>query len=299
MASHAHAHHAHGSRGVLVRALVLTGGFMVVEAAAAAWSRSLALAADAAHMLTDVGALALALFAVWIAGRPPTPAKSYGYYRVEILAATVNALVLFVVAGGILYGAYRRLREPLEVEGGVMLAVAALGLVVNLVAAWQLRPAAGRSINVKAAYLEVWSDALSSVGVMGAGVVVVTTGWHVADPLVSAAIALVIVPRTWRLLVQAVNVLLEGTPAHLSLEEVEAAIVEVPGVRRVHDLHVWALTSGREAMSAHVVVDDLRDGERLLQTLHEVLHTRFGVEHTTIQLDPEPAGPLQIKPPPA
>ena len=297
MTSHSHAHGAHASRGALVRALVLTGGFMVVEAMGAVWADSLALAADAAHMLTDVGGLGLALFAVWIASRPPTPAKTYGYYRVEILAALVNSVVLLVLAGGILLGAYHRLRAPREVQGGLMLGVAALGLGVNLVAARLLRPAAGSSLNVRAAYLEVLSDAISSLGVLAAGLVVVTTGWYLVDPLMSAGIAIFIVPRTWRLLTQAVNVLLEGTPAHLSLEEVQAAIVQVPGVRRVHDLHVWALTSGHEAMSAHVVVTDLRDSERLLQALHAVVHTRFGIDHTTIQLDLEPAGPLRIKPP--
>jgi cobalt-zinc-cadmium efflux system protein len=297
MTSHSHAHGAQASRGALVRALVLTGGFMVVEAMGAVWADSLALAADAAHMLTDVGGLGLALFAVWIASRPPTPAKTYGYYRVEILAALVNSVVLLVLAGGILLGAYHRLRAPREVQGGLMLGVAALGLGVNLVAAWLLRPTASSSLNVRAAYLEVLSDAISSLGVLAAGLVVVTTGWYLVDPLMSAGIAIFIVPRTWRLLTQAVNVLLEGTPAHLSLEEVEAAIVQVPGVRRVHDLHVWALTSGHEAMSAHVVVTDLRDSERLLQALHAVVHTRFGIDHTTIQLDLEPAGPLRIKPP--
>jgi cobalt-zinc-cadmium efflux system protein len=297
MTAHSHAHGAHASRGVLVRALVLTGGFMVVEAVGAVWADSLALAADAAHMLTDVGGLGLALFAVWVAARPPTPAKTYGYYRVEILAALVNSVVLLAVAGGILLGAYHRLRAPREVQGGLMLGVAALGLGVNLAAAWLLRPAATGSINVRAAYLEVLSDAISSLGVLAAGLVVVTTGWYLVDPLMSAGIAIFIVPRTWGLLTQAVNVLLEGTPAHLSLEEVEAAIVQVPGVRRVHDLHVWTLTSGHEAMSAHVVVSDVRDSERLLRALHAVVHTRFGIDHTTIQLDPEPSGPLRIKPP--
>jgi cobalt-zinc-cadmium efflux system protein len=297
MAPHSHAHGARASQRALVSALVLTGGFMIVEVAGAVWADSLALAADAAHMLTDVGGLGLALFAVWIAGRPPTPAKTYGYSRVEILAALVNALVLLAVAAGILVGAYQRLRAPREVQGGLMMAVAVLGLAVNLGAVRLLRPAATGSINVRAAYLEVWSDAVSSLGVLGAGAVVVATGWYLIDPLVSAGIAIFIVPRTWRLLAQAVNVLLEGTPAHLSLGEIEAAILKVPGVRRVHDLHVWTLTSGHEAMSAHVVVGDLRQSERLLGTLHEVLHSGFGIDHTTIQLDPEPSGPLRIKAP--
>jgi cobalt-zinc-cadmium efflux system protein len=285
------------SRPLLVTTLALTAAFLVVEVVAALWTGSLALLADAGHMFTDVGGLGLALFASWVASRPPTPAKTYGYYRAEILAAVVNALVLFVVAGGILVEAYQRVRTPAEVLGGPMLAVACVGLVVNGVCAWLLHHDAAASLNVRAAYLEVLSDAVSSVAVIVAAVVVLTTGWTVADPLASGAIALFIVPRTWRLLRQAVNILLEGTPAHLELGEIEEAITSVSGVRRVHDLHVWTLTSGREAMSAHVVVDDVRESDRLLEELHALLHSRFGIDHTTIQLETEPPAVLQIKSP--
>ncbi len=283
------------SQGVLMKALALTGGLLVLEVVGGLWTGSLALLADAAHVLTDVGGLILALFAIWIASRPPTPEKTYGYYRVEILAALVNALVLLVVAGAILVEAYERIVRPREVLAVPMLAVAALGFGANLYGAWILHRDAVGSLNVRAAYLEVLSDALASVGVIVAGVIVLLTGWTVADPLVSAGIGVFIVPRTWRLLRQAVNVLLEGTPAHLELAEVERAISETPGVRRVHDLHVWTLTSGREAMSAHVVVDDLAGGEPLLERLHALLHARFGVDHTTIQLETEPPAVLTIK----
>lgn len=283
------------SRGVLIGTLVLTGSLLVVEIAGGLWTGSLALLADAAHMLTDVGGLALALFAIWIAARPPTPEKTYGYYRVEILAALVNALVLLVVAGAILFEAWQRILTPHEILAGPMLAVAVLGFAANLAGAWLLHHGARASLNVRAAYLEVLSDALASLGVIVAGVVVLLTGWLAADPLVSAAIGVFIVPRTWGLLRQAVNVLLEGTPAHLELGEIERAIEETPGVRRVHDLHVWTLTSGREAMSAHVVVGDLAGGERLLERLHALLHARFGVDHTTIQLETEPPPVLTIK----
>ena len=283
------------SRDRLVTALGLTAAFFVVEVLGALWTGSLALLADAGHMLTDVGGTALALFAIWIAGRPPTPAKTYGYYRAEILAALVNALVLLVVAGAILVEAYRRLWAPPEVLGGPMLAIAVVGLAVNLGCAWLLHAHAAMSLNVRGAYLHALSDALSSVGVVVAALVVVATGWTVADPLASLAIALIIVPRTWGLLRQAVNVLLEGTPTHLDLGEIEAAILRVPGVRRVHDLHVWTLTSGREAMSAHVIVTDVGESDRLLRQLHEVLHARFGIDHTTIQLEMEPTVVLRIQ----
>ncbi len=285
------------SRRRLVAVLVLTGTFVLVEIAGALWTGSLALAADAGHMLTDLGGLALALFATWIAARPPTPAKTFGYYRVEILAAVVNALILMAVAGVILIEAYRRILAPPAILGGPMLAIAAVGLGVNLFSARLLHAGAAESLNVRAAYLEVLADALASVGVLIAALVVMLSGWTLVDPLTSAAIAVFIVPRTWRLLTQAVNVLLEGTPAHLQLGEIGVAMTRVAGVRRIHDLHVWTLTSGRDAMSAHVVVDDLAESARLLEELHAVLHARFGIDHTTIQLEKEPPTVLQIKTP--
>lgn len=272
----------------LVLTMSLTGGFLLVEVAGALWTGSLALLADAGHMLTDVGGLGLALFAIWVATRPPTPEKTYGYYRVEILAALVNAIVLLAVSALILYEAYRRFLSPPPILGGPMLAVAAVGLLVNLTGMWLLHRGAGESLNLKGAYLEVLSDALGSLGVIVAAVVVLTTGWYLADLIIGAAIGLFILPRTWGLLRQAVNILLEGTPPHIDVPEVQAAMGRVPGVRRVHDLHVWTLTSGKEAMSAHVVVDALGAGNQILETLHELLHARFGIQHTTIQLEWEP-----------
>jgi cobalt-zinc-cadmium efflux system protein len=296
-AGHGHAPATAGARSWrrLALTLMLTSVVMLVELAAGFWTGSLALLADAAHMLTDAAGLGLALFAIWIAHRPPTPAKTYGYYRVEILAALVNAVILFGVAGGILLEAWKRWRAPGEVLAGPMAVVAALGLGVNLLSAAVLHRGAAESLNVRAAYLEVVSDALSSLAALLAAGVVLATGWTSADPLASMLIALFIVPRTWGLLRQAVNVLLEGTPPHLELTQIEAAMCAVPGVRRVHDLHVWTLTSGREAMSAHVVVDDVSQSERLLERLHAVLHARFGIDHTTVQLESEPPAVFQIK----
>jgi cobalt-zinc-cadmium efflux system protein len=294
---HARETEAARSRGALVATLVLTVSFLVVEFAAALWTGSLALLADATHMLADAGGLALALFAIWIAARPPTPEKTYGYYRAEILAALVNALVLLAVAAAILVEAWERIREPRPVLAGPVLVVAVGGLAVNLVGVQLLRGGSRASLNIRAAYLEVLSDALSSAGVILAAVIMLTTGWWVADPVVSVVISVMIVWRTWHLLRQAVNVLLEGTPAHLALGDIEDAMRRVSGVRRVHDLHVWTLTSGREAMSAHVVVDDVRETDRLLEELHAVLHARFGIDHTTIQVESEPPAVLRIKPP--
>jgi cobalt-zinc-cadmium efflux system protein len=296
-AGHDHARVTAGARSwpILALTLGLTCAVLLIELAGSFFTGSLALLADAGHLLTDAGGLALALFAIWIAHRPPTPAKTYGYYRAEILAALVNALLLMGVAGFILTEAWQRLRTPEPVLAGPMAAVAALGLGVNVVCALLLHRAAAHSLNVRAAYLEVLSDALSSLATLVAAGVVLATGWTGADPLASVAIALLIVPRTWTLLRQAVNVLLEGVPPHLELAEIEHAMCAVPGVRRVHDLHVWTLTSGREAMSAHVVVADVGQSERLLGELHALLHARFGIDHTTVQLETEPPPVLQIK----
>jgi cobalt-zinc-cadmium efflux system protein len=292
---HDHRAHAWRSRRALVWALALSGSAFLVEVAGALWTGSLALAADAGHLFADVGGLALALFATWIAARPPTPAKTYGYQRAEILAAFLNSLVMMALAAIILYEAYHRLAQPRPVPGGPLLVIGVLGLAANAASIALLRRDAHASLNVRAAYLEVLGDALGSVGVLVAAVVIMATGWTPIDSLVSVAIGLFIVVRTWRLLLQVVNVLLEGTPAHLDIAEIETAMRQVPGVRRVHDLHVWTLTSGREAMSAHVVVGDMAESDRMLDELHRVLHARFGVDHTTIQLEREPEAPLQIK----
>jgi cobalt-zinc-cadmium efflux system protein len=238
----------------------------------------------------------MSLLAVWFAGRPATPTKTYGYYRVEILAALVNGVVLCLLAVGILFKAYERLWVPPHVAGAPILVVAALGLAVNLTGIGLLRSGAGESLNVRGAYLEVMGDAASSAAVIVAGAVIWVTGWAIADPLASGAVALLILPRTWTLLRQAINVLLEAAPAHLDVGEIESALCAAPGVRRVHDLHVWTLTSGREAMSAHVVVAPDTPADRILEDLHVILHARFGIDHTTIQVETEPAPLLQITP---
>jgi len=287
--AHHHGALAGTATGRHTRALMwtfaLTLTFLVMEVIAAVWTGSLALFADAGHMLTDVGGLALALIAAWFATKPPTPAKTYGYYRVEILAALANAVLLLVVSGFILWEAYRRLLSPPEVLAGPMLAVGAVGLVVNLIGIRLLKQGAAESLNIKGAYLEVVSDALGSVGAIVAGAVILTTGWRLVDPLIGAAIGLFILPRTWNLLRRAVNILLEGTPPHLDAQAVEAVIRQVEGVRGVHDLHIWTVTSGRYAMSAHVLVDDLTQSNRVLRELHALLHERFAIDHTTIQIE--------------
>jgi cobalt-zinc-cadmium efflux system protein len=278
--------------------VALTSCFLVVEVAVALGTGSLSLLADAAHMLVDTGGLLMSLLALWFAERPATLTKTYGYYRVEILAALVNGVVLCLLAVGILVKAYERLWEPPPVAGVPILVVAALGLAVNLAGIGLLHSGSRESLNVHGAYLEVLGDAASSAAVIVAGAVIWATGWVIADPLASGAVALLILPRTWTLLRQAVNVLLEAAPAHLDVAEIEAALCSAPRVRRVHDLHVWTLTSGRDAMSAHVVVAPDTSADRIIEDLHVLLHARFGIDHTTIQVETEPAPLLQITSPP-
>ena len=266
----------------------LTLTYFCVEVAGGVLTNSLALLADAAHMLTDVGGLGLALFAAWMSTKPLTPAKTYGYYRVEILAALTNAVVLFLLSFYILYEAYGRFREPPEVSSLPMLAVAAVGLVVNLIGIWLLRGTAKESLNMQGAFLEVVSDLLSSVGVLLAGGIMWATGWFYADPIFSVVIGLFILPRTWKLMTQAVNVLLEATPAHISLADVERAMLGVDGVASVHDLHVWTITSGIDALSAHVVVADAVQppvAATVTDRLAAVLEDRFKLAHSTIQVE--------------
>ena len=274
----------------------LSASFMVVQVVVGWWTNSLALLADAAHLFVDAVGVGLSLLAVWFAERPATAEKTYGYYRVEILAALVNGVVLCVLAIAILVEAWERVRVPHDVSAGPVLVVAVAGLGVNLLAAWLLHAGAGESLNVRGAYLEVLGDALSSAAVIVAAAVILVTGWTTADALASAAIGFLILPRTLALLKQAVNVLLEGVPAHLDLGEIETALRGVPGVKRVHDLHVWTLTSGREAMSAHVEVEPGTRPDRILDELHVVLHARFGIDHTTIQVETLTPSLLQITP---
>jgi cobalt-zinc-cadmium efflux system protein len=269
---------------------------MVVQIVVGWWTNSLALLADAAHLFVDAVGVGLSLLAVWFAERPATAEKTYGYYRVEILAALVNGVVLCVLAIAILVEAWERLRVGHDISAGPVLLVAVAALGVNLLAAWLLHAGAGESLNVRGAYLEVLGDALSSAAVIVAATVILVTGWTAADALASAAIGLLILPRTFALLKQAVNVLLEGVPAHLDLAEIETALHGVSGVKRVHDLHVWTLTSGREAMSAHVEVEPGTPPDRILDELHVVLHARFGIDHTTIQVETLAPSLLQITP---
>ena len=269
----------------LVGALCLTLGFMGVEVAGGLWTGSLALIADAAHMLTDAGGLALALVAIRFAERPATPEKTYGYVRFEILSALVNAVVLLLLTIFILYEAADRFLNPPPVLAGPMLAVATAGLLVNLGSMKLLSAGSSESLNVKGAYFEVMSDMLGSLGVIIAALVVRFTGWRYADPLIGAGIGLFIVPRTWSLLKEAIHILLEGTPPEIDVGLLERTLTGLPGVVAVHDLHVWTVTSGLDSMSCHLVISDMARATETLLAANEALKTTFNLTHTTIQVE--------------
>lgn len=288
--------HNHGvsaagaNRGRLLTVLAMTSLVLVAEVVGGLLTGSLALLADAGHMFTDVAGLGLAILAITFAAKAPSAQRTYGYFRLEILAAVVNGMLLFGVAVLILVEAWRRFSSPPDVASGEMLAFAAVGLVANLVSLLLLRRGSAHSLNVKGAYLEVLGDLLGSVAVIAAAVIITLTGWNDADPLASVLVALMILPRTWTLLREAIDVLLEATPKGMDLAEVRRHIIETDGVVDAHDLHVWTITSGMPVLSVHVVVDDdaLADGGggRVLDRLGDCLADHFDVEHCTFQLEP-------------
>ena len=285
---HDHHHHHHGSernRRRLAVVLGLASVYLVVEAVGGFLTGSLALLADAGHMLTDVAGIGMALVAMKLALRPPTPERTYGYHRFEILAALANAVVLIGVSAYILVEAWERFRNPPPVATGPMLVIAVGGLLLNLASVAILRKGSSENLNVKGAYYEVLSDLLSSVGVIAAAAVMWATGWYWADPLVSAAIGLFILPRTWALLNETIGVLLEGTPPGIELAEVRRAMEEVAGVSSVHDLHVWTITSGMNVLTAHAVIEDGIPHEPVLDALRQCVTAGFGVGHVTVQVE--------------
>jgi cobalt-zinc-cadmium efflux system protein len=283
---HTHRHApASKSRARLWIVLALTFLYMLAELIGGWWTGSLALLADAGHMLTDVAALALALAAMWFAMRPATPQKTFGYYRVEILAALVNGVSLVVISVFIFVEAIGRWNAPPDVQSGPMMLVATGGLLVNLLSAWLLRGGHEHDLNVRGAWLHILTDALSSLGAIIAGAVIWRFGWQRADPLISVIIGLLVIVSAWRLVRESVNVLLEGAPKHINLAAVEAAMRRAEGVRAVHDLHVWTIASGLEALSAHVIHGYEVKPLAILKQLRATLQDEFGISHLTIQME--------------
>jgi cobalt-zinc-cadmium efflux system protein len=294
-----HSHHRDVGRRRLMFVLCITAVFMLVELVGGWIANSLALMADAGHMLSDVAALGLSAFALWFAHRPATPGKTYGYMRIEILAALVNGTTLILIAAVIIWQAWLRFREPQEVQGALMLAVAGAGLLVNIGAAFLLHSSAGHNLNLRGAYLHVLGDLLGSIGAIAAAALILTTGWMAADPLISVIVALLILVGAWRLVRESVDVLLEAVPRHIDLEAVHRAIMSIPGVEAVHDLHIWTLTSGYLAMSGHAVIQDPARHQETIGDVHDAMHREFGIRHVTVQIEHKPFVALERKSPSA
>ena len=276
-----------GNQRRLSITLVLVVVYMVAELVGGMLTNSLALLADAGHMLGDAAALGLALFALWFARRPASSKHTFGYYRTEILAALANGATLIAVAGIILIEAIQRLGQPPDVEGGLMTGIAAGGLVVNLLGLWILSGGRHDSLNIRGAWLHVFTDMLGSVQAIVAGVLILKFGWTWADPVASILIAVLVVYSAWALLKESVAVLMQRAPGHVDIDELRAGILALDGVAGVCELHVWTITSGMDSMSAHVVVEDGRGDRLMLQQVRDLVHERFGIDHVTIQLEPE------------
>jgi cobalt-zinc-cadmium efflux system protein len=281
-----HSHTGDASVRSLRIALGLTAVLLVVEVIGGFLSNSIALLADAGHMLTDVAALALALFVAWFSKQPETPRKTYGYLRWEILAAFLNGATLLLISAWILWEAVSRFRTPEPIKSGLMLFVAAGGLIVNLVAARVLASSSSHNMNTRGAYLHVLGDLLASVGTVAAAILIRYTGWLMADPIASILTTVLIMSGAWRLVRESVDILLESTPAHIPLPAVRGQLEAIPGIESVHDLHVWAVTPAVVAMSAHCIVRQPEQHQHVLEHVHDAMRL-FGIDHVTIQLERE------------
>jgi len=289
---HHHGHHHHhdireGNRKALVLALCITGGIMLLEFAGGLLTNSLALLSDSGHMLGDAASLLLSLAAFRLAARPASDRKTYGFHRVEILAALANGATLFLVAGVILWEAFERLLDPPAVESGTMMGIAAVGLAANLLSAFVLmrKGDVHGNLNLRGAFLHVVSDALGSVGAILAGALMLAFGWYIADPIISMLVAVLILRSAWGVLSNAVHVLMEGMPHGIERQDIVDALRAIGGVEDVHDVHCWSITSGMHAFSCHLLIRDDADGQDILQRAIEIMSGRFGIDHATIQVE--------------
>ncbi|MEK5399424.1 cation diffusion facilitator family transporter [Paenibacillus sp. FSL K6-2859] len=290
---HSHGPHGHhhfdpsGNKKGLMIALIITVGIMFLEFFGGLVTNSLALLSDSGHMLNDASSLALSLVAVWFATKPASPNKTYGFHRFEILAALLNGVTLFVVAGFIIVEAYGRFFEPPTVASGSMMLIASIGLLANVASAWSLmrKGDVKNNINLRSAYLHVLGDALGSVGAIVAGLVMMIFGWYIADPIISVLVALLILRGAWGIIKHTVHVLMEGTPITVNPAEVKAVLENIEGVINVHDLHIWTITSGLDSLSCHLLIKDQEDDQRILQQAIQLIAESFKIQHTTIQIE--------------
>lgn len=288
MSGHHHHHHRADDSRRMTWVLLINVVMLIAGVIGGIVFNSLALLADAGHVLTDVGAIGLALFAAWLASRPAGPQRTFGFRRTEILAALLNGITLVAVAVLVFVAAIMRLSDPPDVHGGGVLVLGAIGLAGNALATWVLMRGDRTNVNLEGVLRHSAADALGSLGVVLAGGIVLATGWNQADPLISMGIAVLILLGSWRLLSEPVNVLMEAAPEGMDVEDVGRTMCAVPGVREVHDLHVWTVTSGFPALSAHIRSEPSEPADEVRERLEAVLHERFGLDHTTLQVVPEP-----------
>lgn len=291
--NHEHTTHSHGissrsgdKKGLTI-ALITTAVIMIVEFLGGLITNSLALISDSGHMLSDVSSLAFSLIAMWFASKPPSPQKTYGFYRFEILAALLNGLTLFVIAGIIIWEAYQRLFDPPTVISGTMIAIAVIGLAANLFSAWMLirKGDISGNVNVRSAYLHILGDALGSVGAILAGLLMSAFAWYIADPIISVIVALLILKSAWGIIDESIHILMEGTPPTIKVDEVKQALLAIPGVQNIHDLHIWTVTSGLDSLSCHLLIDSEQNSQDILRQAILTIEKHFNIRHTTIQIE--------------
>ncbi|NMO97121.1 cation diffusion facilitator family transporter [Paenibacillus lemnae] len=298
---HGHGHHhgmdANGNKKGLIIALIITFSIMLLEFFGGLITNSLALLSDSGHMLNDAVSLLLSLAAVSFAARPASSKKTFGFYRFEILAALLNGVTLFVVAGFIIWEAYGRFLEPPAVASGSMMLIASIGLLANILSAWSLmrKGDVKNNINMRSAYLHVLGDALGSVGAIAAGAVMLLFGWYIADPIISVLVALLILKGAWGVITHTVHILMEGTPHSIDSSQVQQALEDIPGVINVHDLHIWSITSGLDSLSCHLLVGDDGDQQHILQQAISLIAEQFHIEHTTIQIETSATRHAELK----
>ncbi|MEK5272160.1 cation diffusion facilitator family transporter [Aeribacillus sp. FSL K6-8394] len=288
---HSHDHHhdfnrENNKKGLII-ALFITVGILLLEFFGGLMTNSLALLSDSGHMLSDASSLALSLIAIWFAAKPASPNKTYGFYRFEILAALFNGVTLFVIAGFIIWEAVQRFFNPPTVASGSMMLIASIGLFANLLSAWVLmrKGDVKHNVNVRSAYLHVIGDALGSVGAIAAGFIMWLFDWYIADPIISILVALLILKGAWGVLKHSIHILMEGTPVTIDQNEVKKALKSIEGVKDVHDLHIWTITSGLDSLSCHILIEDHQDSQKVLQAAIHMIEEKFKILHTTIQIE--------------
>ena len=294
---HHHHHHPKDNKKGLIIALAITSGIMILEFFGGIFTKSLALLSDSGHMLSDASAIALSLFAIWFATKPPSANKTYGFHRFEILAALFNGVTLFVIAFFIIIEAYERFFDPPTVASGTMILIASVGLIANILSAWSLmrKSDVHGNINVRSAYLHILGDALGSVGAIIAGLLMMLFSWYVADPIISVVVALLILRSAWAVVKQTVHILMEGTPVSIDIEEVKHSLSQLEGVLNIHDLHVWSITSGKESLSCHLLIKEEADYENVLKKAINMVNDKFNIQHATVQIEKTDVHPDKLE----